>query len=169
MTAYDADEIWEAEESKAHAASDLKERLQKILADLDREAAWEAEVNGGRPDLWPDVDVPVALVREAAARIVALEAELAEARKEREDWAGVANREDECRQMWQARATAAEARAEKLAEAREWLRKLVEDHYDDWMDGQPDDFKIATVTKLALGDLRALRAALAQEGGRSDG
>lgn len=51
--------------------------------------------------------------------------------------------------------------AELLA-AREWLRRLVEDHYDDWMDGAPDDFKIGIVTKLTLGDLRALRAALEQ-------
>ncbi|MER8827185.1 hypothetical protein NKH73_13945 [Mesorhizobium sp. M0938] len=62
-----------------------------------------------------DACIPaVPILREAADHISALADENARLVKEVEVWAEQANKEDDCRQMWQARATAAESDRETL-------------------------------------------------------
>lgn len=62
---------------------------------------------------------PSKLLAEAAAALTSLSAE-------REQWAAVANREDECRQMWQERAKAAEARIKELEREIRDLREQID-------------------------------------------
>lgn len=64
-------------------------------------------------------DTEAGLMIEAASAIEALRERLAEVEGDRERWAEQANKEDECRQMWQARAEAAEEANNRLREALE--------------------------------------------------
>ena len=59
-------------------------RLAAVIDEHAREADWEASV-GGRPDLWPEVDVPLALVRDSHTELARLQAENEALRRERDE------------------------------------------------------------------------------------
>lgn len=102
------------------------------------------------PDEWmplPASEHALALVAHAAAdRLAAKEAECEALRVEVERWAEQANKEDECRQMWQARATAADAA----------LKRIRAETIERWSPQEQARFVVAYMereTRLPLGDM----------------
>lgn len=92
-----------------------------------------------------------------------LAAEVEALKREREQWAAVANREDECRQMWQART---DSLASELAQCREALAPFAtyldqaRFDLDNNGDPLPDDHGMGWVY-LTVGDFRRARSLMA--------
>lgn len=128
--------------------ADVVARLRQIIESFDDDVADTlADGSGERADLWEEVDVPVADLRQAAALITALQARAEKAERERDEWHQVARK-------FVVRATRAEERIAEMEAALEpfamegwadengWTeRGCPNDRICDWFG--PSDFRRA--------------------------
>lgn len=112
-----------------------------------------------------DDDAKMQLLHQQEYQLIAAERKVAELEAEREAWAKNALGNDDCRQMWQSRAEAAEADKARLSEELRPFAAVA----DKYSDAEDDDFQVwldfdVLGAMLTLRHFRAARAALSGSG-----
>ena len=138
----------------------LIERLLSALADFDADAVDHINNESERADLWGDIDLPVALVRQAADALAKSDERIASID-------AFAQKYKRHMHNAEARAEAAERELAKMREALEPFRNAAAAIDDQWSDEYPmmgtREFSDKAVV-VTVGDLRRARAALEGEG-----